>query len=202
MTVESSFTRSSGNDLLDTILTNARTHFEWQDKPLPEGAVERLYEAVRLGPTSGNCTPARFVFIETAEARERLLPCMSSGNREKTKTAPLNVIVAQDPKFYDHLPDLFPHNDAKSWFTSSPELAAETAFRNSSMQAAYLVVAARAMGLDAGPMSGFKPDMISEAFLSGTGWLPNMIVNIGYGRRDALFERLPRLDFETACRKV
>lgn len=202
MAVDINFARTSESKVLDTVLNAARTHFAWQDRPLPEGTVERLYDAVRLGPTSGNCTPARFIFVETDEAKERLLPCLSSGNREKTKAAPLSVIVAQDPEFYEHLPELFPHNDARSWFTSSPELAAETAFRNSSLQGAYLILAARALGLDAGPMSGFKPDLVKEAFLADSKWEPNFIVNIGYGRPDALFDRLPRLDFSTACKRV
>ncbi|MBP0616473.1 malonic semialdehyde reductase [Jiella mangrovi] len=202
MTVDRNFPETSAETSLDQILTKARTHFEWQDRPLPEGTVERLYAAVRMGPTSANCSPARFVFVESPEAKERLLPCLSSGNREKTRTAPLTVIIAHDPQFHDHLPELFPHADAKSWFVSSPEFAAETALRNGSLQGAYLMLAARAMGLDVGAMSGFTPDAVREAFLAESGWQPNFIVNIGYGRPEALFDRSPRLDFATACRRV
>lgn len=158
-----------------------------------------MYQLTSLGPTSANCSPARFVFITSEEGKQRLAPTLSSGNLEKTMAAPVTVLVAYDRKFYDALPTLFPHGDAKSWFTSSEALASETAMRNSSMQAAYMIMAARAMGLDTGPLSGFDAAAVDEAFFSGTSWSVNLIINIGYGDTSKLYGRLPRLAIEEAC---
>ncbi|EFF3521906.1 malonic semialdehyde reductase [Escherichia coli] len=141
----------------------------------------------------------RIVFIRTAEGKERLRPALSSGNLQKTLTAPVTAIVAWDSEFYERLPQLFPHGDARSWFTSSPQLAEETAFRNSSMQAAYLIVACRALGLDTGPMSGFDRQHVDDAFFAGSTLKSNLLINIGYGDSSKLFARLPRLSFEEAC---
>src|SRR5271154_7461597 len=151
---------------LDTLFRTARTKWEWTDEPVTDDDLKALYELVKLGPTSANCSPARFVFVRTPEGKEKLRPALSAGNLEKTMAAPVTVIVAYDPKFYDHLPRLFPHVDAKSWFTENPALAEETAFRNGTLQGAYLIVAARALGLDCGPMSGFDKAKVEEAFLS------------------------------------
>lgn len=185
---------------LDRLFRTARSQNGWQTRPVPDDQLREVYELARMGPTSGNCCPARFVFVRTTEGKERLRPALSSGNLEKTMTAPVTVIVAHDMQFYDALPRLFPHKDARSWFTSSPALAEETAFRNGSLQGAYLILAARAVGLDAGPMSGFKNDVVDAAFFAGTSWRSNFLVNLGYGERSKVFDRLPRLDFDEACR--
>ena len=183
----------------EQLFTAARTHNGWLDKSLTKEQMDELYRLTSLGPTSANCSPARFVFVTSAEGKARLAPTLSKGNLEKTMTAPLTVIVAYDQKFYDQLPTLFPHGDAKSWFTSSEALAQETAMRNSSMQAAYLIFAARAMGLDTGPMSGFDVETLNSEFFAGTDWSANLIINIGYGDDSKLYGRLPRLPAEEAC---
>lgn len=184
------------NTALDQLFNEARTHSYWQDKPLEAGILEQLYALTALGPTSANCSPGRFVFVTSQEGKEKLKPALSSGNVEKTMTAPVTVIVAHDMAFYDRLPQLFPHADARSWFTGSPELVKETAFRNSSLQAGYLILAARSLGLDAGPMSGFDPSKVNEAFFADSSWQVNMLINLGYGDNEKLHPRLPRLRFE------
>lgn len=184
---------------LAALFTDARTHNGWDDRPIASETIRKLYELVRMGPTSANCSPARFVFIESAEAKAKLEPSLSSGNREKTMTAPLTVIAAYDAAFYERLPELFPHADARSWFTSSPALSEETAFRNATLQAGYLILAARALGLDTGPMSGFDKAKVDEAFFAGTSWKSNLLINLGHGDPSKLFGRLPRLSFEDAC---
>ncbi|WP_459176915.1 malonic semialdehyde reductase [Ewingella americana] len=187
---------------LATLFTEARTHNGWQDKPVSDELLKQAYELARMGPTSANCCPARFVFVRSAEAKEKLAPALSSGNLAKTLSAPVTAIVAYDPQFYEMLPELFPHGDARSWFTSSPQLAYETAFRNSSLQAAYLIMACRSLGLDTGPMSGFDAALVDEHFLSERGWKSNFLINIGYGDSSKVYGRLPRLDFDRACRQV
>lgn len=184
----------------DQLFMQARTHNGWTDEPVADEQLRQLYERVSMGPTSANCCPARFVFVRSAEGREKLRPALSSGNLEKTMSAPVTVIVAYDRAFYEALPKLFPHADARSWFTSSPEFAEQTALRNSSMQAAYLILAARGMGLDAGPMSGFDRAGLDEAFFSGTTWTTNLLINLGHGNPQKLFPRLPRLPFDEACK--
>lgn len=186
--------------MTETLFTEARSFNKWQEKAVPQELLAELYELVKLGPTSGNCCPGRFVFVHTDGGREKLRPALSKGNLEKTMTAPVTVILAQDMEFYEKLPELFPHADAKSWFTSSPALAEETAFRNSSLQGAYLIMAARALGLDAGPMSGFDQQKVDEAFFAGTAWKSNFLINLGYGDPSGTFDRLPRLAFEEAAR--
>ncbi len=184
----------------DLLFREARTHNKWQDKPVSDEQIRELYDLAKFGPTSANSSPARFVFIRTPEGKAKLAPALSGGNTEKTMTAPLTVIVAYDPKFYEKLPQLFPHNlDAKSWFTSNDSLAATTAFRNGTLQGAYLMVAARALGLDTGAMSGFDNDAVDKAFFAGNGWRSNFLCNIGYGDWDGVFNRSPRLDFDEAC---
>jgi 3-hydroxypropanoate dehydrogenase len=183
----------------ELLFTKARSFNKWQDRPVTDEQVQALYELTRMGPTSGNCCPARFVFIRTTEGKEKLRPALSKGNLDKTMTAPVVAIVGYDEEFYEKLPQLFPHADARSWFTSSPALAHETAFRNSSLQGAYLIMAARAMGLDTGPMSGFKTDLVNAAFFAGTKIKSNFLVNIGYGDALGTFDRLPRLNFDEAA---
>lgn len=185
---------------LDTLFLSARTQNKWAPGDISDETLVRLYDLVKMGPTSANCSPARFVFVKSADAKEKLRPALSKGNLEKTMTAPVTVIVASDALFYDQLPKLFPHADAKSWFTSSPAKAQETAFRNGTLQGAYLVMAARALGLDCGAMSGFEPKLVDEAFFAGTSWTVNFLVNLGHGDPSGVFGRLPRLDFSEACR--
>ncbi|XWJ90473.1 malonic semialdehyde reductase [Phytobacter ursingii] len=187
---------------LNTLFYDARTHNGWQERSVSDATLAEIYALVKMGPTSANCSPARFVFIRSEEGKERLRPALSSGNLAKTLSAPVTAIVAWDAEFYERLPELFPHGDARSWFTSSPELAEETAFRNSSMQAAYLIAACRALGLDTGPMSGFDRALVDKTFFSDTPWRSNLLVNIGYGDPSKLFGRLPRLAFDDACQLI
>lgn len=184
---------------LDLLFNQARTFNKWQTKEVTDELLMRVYDLVKLCPTSANCSPARFVFVKSEEAKKRLKPALSSGNIEKTMTASVTAIIAFDSEFYEQLPKLFPHADAKSWFTSSPELAKETAFRNSSMQAAYLILACRSLGLDTGPLSGFNSHLVDEIFFSGTQWKSNLLINIGYGDKEQQYSRLPRLGFSEAC---
>ena len=184
---------------LNTLFTTARTHNGWLDKPVSDATLRDVYDLLKMGPTSANCSPARFVFIRSQEGKEKLRPALSGGNLEKTLSAPVTAIVAWDSLFYDRLPELFPHGDARSWFTSSKELAEETAFRNSAMQAAYLLFACRALGLDTGPMSGFDRHAVDTAFFADSGYRSTLLVNIGYGDDSKLFGRLPRLAFDDAC---
>src|ERR1700710_544082 len=185
---------------LDLLFKEARTHNKWQDTPVSDETLHGLYDILKFGPTSANSSPARFVFIRTTEGKEKLRPALSSGNTEKTMTAPVTVIVAYDPKFYEKLPTLFPHNqDAISWFTSNDSLAATTAFRNGTLQGAYLMVAARSLGLDTGAMSGFDNAKVDAAFFAGNGWRSNFLVNLGQGDPTGVFDRSPRLPFDEAC---
>jgi 3-hydroxypropanoate dehydrogenase len=189
-------------DALRTLFTDARTHNGFDGTPVTIDEIRRLYDLLKFGPTSANSSPARFVFISTAEGKEQLKPALSAGNVEKTMQAPVTVIVAYDPRFYDLLPRLFPHGDARSWFAGDAALAEETAFRNSTLQGAYLIMAARAIGLDAGPMSGFDRAQTDSIFFAVNGWKSNFLVNLGHGTGEGLFPRAPRLDFEDACREA
>ena len=185
---------------LDLLFKEARTHNKWQDTPVTDETLHALYDILKFGPTSANSSPARFVFIRTREGKDKLAPALSSGNMEKTMTAPVVVIVAYDPKFFEKLPQLFPHNkDAISWFTSNDALAATTAFRNGTLQGAYLMIAARSLGLDTGAMSGFDNAKVDAAFFGGNGWRSNFLVNLGHGDPAGLFDRSPRLTFDEAC---
>jgi 3-hydroxypropanoate dehydrogenase len=190
---------SIDSNALEQLFLKARTHNAWQAKPVPSDLLRQLYDRVKMAPTSANCSPARFVFISTPEAKARLKPALSAGNLQKTLTAPVTVIVANDPKFYDKLPYLFPHADARSWFTGDAKVAETTAFRNGTLQVAYLILAARALGLDAGPMSGFDNALVDQTFFKDSGYSSNVLVNLGYGDSAALFPRSPRLPFDEAC---
>jgi 3-hydroxypropanoate dehydrogenase len=187
---------------LDQLFLKARTHNGWLDRAIEPALLQQLYDLVKMAPTSANCSPARFVFVQSKAAKEKLKPALSAGNLDKTMSAPVTVIVANDPKFYDKLPYLFPHTDARSWFTGSAQVAETTAFRNGTLQVAYLILAARALGLDAGPMSGFDAAKVDEAFFKDSGWRSNVLVNLGYGDADKLFPRSPRLPFDEACQVV
>ncbi len=183
------------------LFTEARTHNRFTPEPVPDALLRQLYDLMKWGPTSANCSPARLVFVKSPEAKAKLAPCMSEGNRDKTLQAPVNAIVGMDMAFYDKLPELFPHNlTAKSWFEGNPEFSASTAMRNSSLQGAYFMLAARGLGLDCGPMSGFNADAVNAAFFAGTSVKANFICNLGHGDPAGLFPRSPRLSFEQACR--
>jgi 3-hydroxypropanoate dehydrogenase len=185
---------------LDALFLEARTHNRWTDGPISDADVMRLHDLLKMGPTSANSSPARFVFVRTKEAKEKLRPSLSAGNLDKTMAAPVTVIVAYDPKFYDYLPKLFPHNaDARSWFAGNANFAEETAFRNGSLQGAYLIIAARSIGIDCGPMSGFDRAKVDEAFFQESGWKSNFLVNLGHGDPAGLFPRSPRFAFHEAC---
>lgn len=184
---------------LATLFTEARSQNGWLPQPVSDDLLQQVYDLARMGPTSVNCSPARFVFVRTAEGKERLKPALSPSNVDKTMTAPVTVIVAWDTAFYEKLPKLFPHADARPWVAGTPELAHETAFRNGTLQAAYLMLAARSLGLDAGPMSGFDKAKVNDAFFGGTTWTVNFLVNLGHGDASKVFGRLPRLDFAEAC---
>jgi 3-hydroxypropanoate dehydrogenase len=185
---------------LDQLFRSARSQNKWQDRPVPDTKLQELYDLLKWAPTSANGSPARFVFVRTAEGKERLRPALSAGNLDKTMSAPVVAIVAYDQKFYDHLPKLFPHTDARSWYLGNEKLAEVTAFRNGTLQGAYLILAARAVGLDAGPMSGFDNAVVDGAFFAGTSWRSNFLVNLGYGDPSGLFDRSPRFTFDEACR--
>ena len=184
---------------LDALFREARTHNKWRDEPVTDEQITALFDLLKMGPTSANCSPARFLFLRTPDSKERLKPALSAGNLDKTMAAPVTVIVASDPYFYNHLHKLFPHADAKPWFTSNYALAEETQFRNSTLQGAYLIMAARALGLDCGPMSGFDKTMVDQIFLSDRGWKSNFLVNLGHGDPEGLYPRSPRFDFHEAC---
>lgn len=183
---------------LDQLFRDARTFNRFQSKPVDDATVRALYDLLKWGPTAFNAQPARYVVLRTPEAKQRLAPALSANNREKTIAAPLTVIVAQDKRFFDQLPEQFPAYDAKPLFESTPALVEPTAFRNSSLQGAYLIVAARALGLDAGPMSGFDAAAVNQEFFPDGQYSANFIVNLGYGDKESLFPRSPRLSFEQA----
>ena len=185
---------------LDQLFHEARTFSRWHAREVPDTLIETALAMALLGPTSGNCEPMRLVLVKSPEGKERLLRCVSSGNSEKVRAAPVTAIVAYDTFFYDHLPRLFPHTDARGWFTSNEALATETAFRNSSLQGAYLIIALRALGLDSGPMSGFNNAAVDAEFFPDGQYRSNFLMNIGYGDRGALHPRPPRLAVDEVAR--
>lgn len=183
------------DDALRQLFFDARTHNAWLQKEVPDGLLRELVETLRWAPTSANCSPARFVFVKSKEAKARLAPLLSEGNRDKTMAAPVTAIIGHDMAFYDHLPRLFPHTDARSWFAGKPAHIETTAFRNGSLQAAYLILAARALGLDCGPMSGFDNAAVDREFFAGTAIRSNILCNLGHGDPAGLKPRSPRFDF-------
>lgn len=185
---------------LDLLFRSARTHNAWQTKDVSDEQLHALYDVLKWGPTSANASPARFVFVKSPEARATLKGTLAPGNVDKTMSAPVTVIVAQDMAFYDKLPELFPHADARSWFVGNDALIESTAFRNATLQGAYLIMAARALGLDTGAMSGFDNAKVDAAFFAGTTIKSNFLVNLGYGDAAGLFPRSPRLSFADAAR--
>ena len=184
---------------LDQIFRTARTHNELGGE-VSDDTLRQLYDLAKWGPTSANMTPARLVFVKSAQAKAKLEPALDEGNRAKTMAAPVTVIVAHDEDFHEKLPYLFPHTDAKSWFEGPREGRREAAFRNGSLQGAYVILAARALGLDTGPMSGFDNAKVDEAFFAGTAIKSNFLINLGHGDTAKLFPRSPRLSFDEAAR--
>ena len=186
--------------VFDQLFFDARTHSKFDGRPIPAELLKELVEALKMGPTSANCQPGRYVFVSSDEGKSKLKPHLSAGNEEKTMAAPVCVIIAQDMEFYERLPQLFPHTDARSWFTGKPDKIEETAFRNSTLQGAYLIMAARALGLDCGPMSGFDKAGVDEAYFAGTALKSNFLCNLGYGDASALRPRAPRPAFDEIAR--
>lgn len=189
-------TKALDQAAFEQLFLEARTQNAWKEGEVSDETLRRLFDIVKMGPTSANCSPARYVFVKSPEAKERLKPHLSGGNLEKTMSAPVTVIIANDMEFYEHLPKLFPHTDAKSWFTSNDDLIRETAFRNATLQGGYMIIAARALGLDCGPMSGFDQAGVDEEFFKGTTYKSNFILNLGHGDPSALFPRSPRFEFD------
>jgi 3-hydroxypropanoate dehydrogenase len=190
------------DDALDQLFRTARTQNKWQAKPVSPTLLHALYDLLRMGPTSANCSPARFVFVTSDSGRERLKPHLLPSNVSKVMTAPVTVIIGHDLKFYERLPELFPHTDARSWFVGNEPLIQSTAFRNGTLQGAYLILAARSLGLDCGPMSGFNNAGVDQEFFANTTIKSNFICGLGYGDPSGVFARSPRLPFDEACQVV
>jgi 3-hydroxypropanoate dehydrogenase len=183
---------------LDQLFRDARSYSFWQQRPIEESVIRELYDLLRMGPTSANTSPARFVFVRSEEAKARLVPLMPEQNQEKTRTAPLVVLIAYDLRFYEKLGKLMPYRDIKPWFTENPGFSEQTARQSGTLQAAYLMLAARSLGLDCGPMLGDN-EKIDAEFFSDQAWRLNFVCAIGYGLKEKLFPRLPRLDFSEAA---
>ena len=181
---------------------DARTQNAWSPQDVPDSLLRQLIDIVKMGPTSGNCLPARFVFVKSKAEKEKLKPFLSEGNRDKTMQAPVCAIVGYDLEFYEHLPKLFPHTDARSWYTGKPKKIDETAFRNGTLQGGYLIIAARLLGLDCGPMSGFDSTGVDAAFFAGTAIKSNFLCNLGYGEPSAVKARLPRFTFDDMAKII
>ena len=185
---------------LDCLFNQARTHNGWLDEAVSDAQLHQIYDLMKWGPTSANCSPVRIIFIRSAAEKEKLLSCMAPGNVDKSRAAPVIAIIGMDMEFFENLPQLFPHADARSWFVGNKALIEATAFRNSSLQGGYFIMAARAVGLDCGPMSGFDAEKVNATFFAGSQVKVNFICNIGYGDANKLHPRSPRLSFEEACR--
>lgn len=186
-------------EALDQLFRTARTHWHWLDRPVSDETLRALYDLWKYGPTSANSSPARVVFVRSAEGKEKLRECLSGGNVDQTLAAPVTAILGYSPTFYEDLPRLFPEMDARGWFAGNPPLIEETAFRNSTLQGGYLMLAARALGLDCGPMSGFDRSLCDALFFEDGSVKSNFLINIGYGDDSKLTPRHPRLDFDEAC---
>ncbi|WP_306251910.1 malonic semialdehyde reductase [Parvularcula sp. IMCC14364] len=187
---------------LDQLFREARTFNAWEDRSVPKTLIQALYDLMKFGATSANCSPARLLFLTSTEAKERLKPHLGEGNVKKTMSAPCVAVIGHDLQFHEHLPKLFPHTDAKAWFEGNPSLIAETAFRNGTLQGAYLMIASRALGLDCGPMSGFDQEAVSKEFFSDEPGdiRVNFLCNLGYGITEDMFERSPRFAFDDVCK--
>ena len=187
------------DNALKQLFTDARTHSYWLDKPVEDDVLREVYELAKMGPTSANCSPMRVSFLKSKEAKEKLRDCLDKGNIDKTMSAPVTAIIAYDLAFFEQLPILFPHVDARSWFVGNPDYAFTAAFRNSSLQGGYFIMAARALGLDVGPMSGFNANKVDALFFPGGTIRSNFLCNLGYGDASKLHPRLHRLAFNEAC---
>jgi 3-hydroxypropanoate dehydrogenase len=187
-------------EALDAVFREARSFSYWLDRPVSKEQLRQIYDLMKWGPTAANSCPARLVFVKSPQAKERLRPCLSPGNVDKSMNAPVVAIVAMDMEFYELLPKLYPHTDARSWYAGKPQAIRDSAFRNSSLQGGYFILAARSLGLDCGPMSGFNAEKLDQAFFPDGRWKSNFICGLGYGDRSKLHPRGPRLDFEEACR--
>lgn len=192
-------TNSIPEETLDQLFRGARTHTAWLPRAVPLKLLKEIYDLARMGPTSANCSPARFVFLTTAEGKNRLLPALAPLNVEKTRSAPVTAIVAWDTEFYENLPRLFPQNNMRSYFAGNPALIEETGGRNGSLEAGYFILAARGLGLDCGPMSGFDAAKVNAEFFPDGKWKVNFLCNLGYGDDSKLYPRNPRLEFDEAC---
>jgi 3-hydroxypropanoate dehydrogenase len=187
---------------LNQLFLEARTFNAWQDRPVSDELLAQAVDLAKFGPTSVNCSPMRLVFVRSAEAKAKLKPALAEGNVEKTMAAPVTAIIGHDLEFFEALPKLFPHMDAKPWFSGNAAHAETTAFRNGTLQGAYLILALRAVGLDSGAMSGFNNALVDETFFAGTSVKSNFLLNIGYGSQDKLFARSPRFDFAEIAKIV
>jgi 3-hydroxypropanoate dehydrogenase len=187
------------NITTEQIFDNAHTATLYQDKPVDDALLHQLYDMLKWGPTSANCSPARVQFVKSAAAKAKLVPCMIDSNMQKTQSAPVTAIIGMDMQFYDKLPELFVHTDARAWFVGNQPSIDATAFRNSSLQGGYLIIAARALGLDCGPMSGFDAGKVDAAFWSGTPVKTNFVCTLGYADHSKTFARNKRLSFNEAC---
>lgn len=186
---------------LDVIFRNARSHSFWQEKPVEDALLQQIYDLMKWGPTAANSCPLRIVFVKSKEAKEKFKPCLDAGNVNKVMTSPVTAILGMDMEFYEHMGKLFPHNaGARGWYAGKPDVIHATAFRNSSLQGAYFMLAARGLGLDCGPMSGFNNAKVDELFFAGTAIKSNFICALGYGEASKLFPRGPRFSFSEACR--
>jgi len=194
--------RTISEEAIKQLFTEARTHHSWLDKSVSDETLHELYELAKWGPTSANALPMRVIFIRSQEQKEKLLPYLFGGNPAQVKAAPVTAIVAYDRKFYDQLPTLFPHGDFRAMYANNEALASHVALQNGSLQGAYFILAARALGLDVGPMGGFDGAKVDETFLHGSSWKSNFLCNLGYGDDSKLFPRGPRLDFDFACRMI
>lgn len=184
---------------LDRLFRTARTHAYWQQREVPDAVLRELYDLLKFGPTAANCSPMRAVFVKSAAAKDRLKPCLSPGNVDKTMSAPVTVIVATDLEFYEQLPKLFPHADARSWYAGNPAASEPTGLLSASLQGGYMILAARALGLDCGPMGGFDKAKVDAEFFAGTTYRSIFLCNLGYGDPTRLHPRLPRLGFDEVC---
>jgi len=183
----------------DLIFRKARSHNGWLDKTVDDSLLQAAFDLAKMAPTSANCSPMRILFLRSSDAKEKLKPCLLGSNVAKTMGAPVTAILANDHAFYDHLPKLFPHDDARPWFTGNQALIDTTAMRNGSLQGAYFMLACRSVGLDCGPISGFDNAMVDELFFKGTETRSNFICNLGFGDPNALFPRSPRFTFDEVC---
>lgn len=193
-------TRILDDSAQDILFRAARTYSKFKDTPVSDDLLRQAWDLARMGPTSVNCQPMRIVFVRSSGAKQRLKPALAPGNLDKTMAAPVTAIIGHDMEFYDRLPVLFPHADARAWFAGNDSMIQGTAFRNGTLQGAYFMLALRALGLDCGAMSGFDNAKVDEAFFAGTPIRSNFLINIGYGDDSGLFPRGPRLDFTEACR--